>query len=118
MQTAMSDVFSIETPGKFSRQERLRSRYAGLAYEPEEGWLGNVDADFSYDDLASSMEEIPTFSRGDVTTGSIIGYEPNGALVDIGVKSSAYVTVRHGPLVTARHSAHCLFHPRPCGRPA
>merc|ERR1719486_109519 len=54
---------------------------------------------FGYDELASSMSEIPTFSRGDVTTGSIIGFEPNGALVDIGVKSSAYCALGEMALV-------------------
>jgi len=90
--------FGIKSPGSMTRDERLRSRYSGLAFEPEEGWMGD-SADFSYDDLASSMNEIPTFSRGDTTTGSVIGFEPNGALVDIGVKSSAYVTLQEMALV-------------------
>lgn len=86
-------AFSIANPGTLSRDERLRSRYSGFAFEPEGGWLDDGDL-FSYDDLASSMREIASFSRGDVTTGEVIGFEPNGALVDIGVKSSAYCTVR------------------------
>lgn len=99
--------FGIKNPGSMTRQERLRSRYSGLAYEPEDGWMGDA-ADFSYDDLASSMNEIPTFSRGDVTTGSIIGFEPNGALVDIGVKSSAYVTLQEMALVKPLKPELCL----------
>ena len=102
--------FGIKTAGKMTRDERLRSRYAGLAYEPEDGWLGD-SAEFSYDELAMSMNTIPTFARGDLTTGSVIGFEPNGALVDIGVKSSAYVTVRaaadSGGERLALHSADC-----------
>merc|ERR1719393_831423 len=65
-------------------------------------------SDFSYDDLAASMNEIPTFARGDVTTGSIIGFEPNGALVDIGVKSSAYVTLQEMALVKPDKPENCL----------
>ena len=94
--TAEKIDFSIAVPGKFSRDERLRSRYSGLSYVPEGGW-GDDDvaaAGFSYEDMTASMGEITKFSRGETTTGTVIGFEPNGALVDIGVKSSAYCTVR------------------------
>jgi hypothetical protein len=90
--------FGIKKAGSMSRDERLRSRYSGLKFVPEGGWADNA-VDFSYDELSQSMNAIPTFSRGDVTTGSIIGFEPNGALVDIGVKSSAYVTLQEMALV-------------------
>ena len=94
--TAEKIDFSIAVPGKFSRDERMRSRYSGLSYVPEGGW-GDDDvaaAGFSYEDMTASMGEITKFSRGETTTGTVIGFEPNGALVDIGVKSSAYCTVR------------------------
>jgi small subunit ribosomal protein S1 len=100
--------FGVKNPGSLTRDERLRSRYGGLAFEPEDGWLGAQTAEFSYDDLAASMNEIPTFTRGDVTTGSIIGFEPNGALVDIGVKSSAYVTLQEMALVKPDKPENCL----------
>merc|ERR1719231_13436 len=45
------------------------------------------------------MREIATFSRGDSVQGTVIGFEPNGALVDIGVKSSAYCTLQEMALV-------------------
>jgi len=93
--------FAIAVPGKFSRDERLRSRYSGFAFEPEGGW-GDSGGDFEgfgYDELSSSMREIATFTRGDTTTGTIIGFEPNGALVEIGVKSSAYCTLQEMALV-------------------
>ena len=90
--------FEISVPGQLSKDERMRSRYAGWSFEPEGGWDA-ADADFSYDDLASSMNEIPTFTRGDTTNGAVIGFEPNGALVDIGVKSSAYCPLQEMALV-------------------
>merc|ERR1719502_612061 len=54
------------------------------------------------------MVDIPTFSRGDTTQGSIIGFEPNGALVDIGVKSSAYCTLQEMALVKPDKPEECL----------
>ena len=65
---------------------------------PRGGWGGDADS-FGYDELQSSMREIATFSRGDTTKGTIIGFEPNGALVEIGVKSSAYCTLQEMALV-------------------
>ena len=91
--------FEIAVPGQLSKAERMRSRYGGFSYEPDGGWEGGAAAEFSYDDLASSMNEIPTFSRGDTTNGAVIGFEPNGALVDIGVKSSAYCPLTEMELV-------------------
>lgn len=99
--------FAIKKAGSMSRDERLRSRYSGLKFVPEGGWADNA-VDFSYDELSQSMNAIPTFSRGDVTTGSIIGFEPNGALVDIGVKSSAYVTLQEMALVKPDKPENCL----------
>jgi len=89
---------SITNPGSFTREERLRSRYAGFAFEPDGGWADEM-AGFGYDELAASMTDIPSYSRGDPVTGTVLGYEPNGAMVDIGVKSSAYVTLQEMALV-------------------
>uniref|UniRef100_X5DAG0 30S plastidal ribosomal protein S1 2 n=1 Tax=Tisochrysis lutea TaxID=1321669 RepID=X5DAG0_9EUKA len=70
----------------------MRSRY-GHVYEPEGGWASDspeVDTGFSYADLEAGVGDIASFSRGDSVTGTVLGFEPNGALIDIGVKSSAY----------------------------
>lgn len=104
-----TEAFQISEPGSMTKSERMRSRYGGLAFEPDEGWLGDAGTDtFSYDDLQASMSDVPTFSRGDTTTGSVIGFEPNGALVDIGVKSSAYVTLQEMALVKPNKPEECL----------
>jgi len=91
-----------------SKAERMRSRYSGFAYVPDEGWASDADDAFSYDELASSMREIASFTRGDTCTGSVIGFEPNGALVDIGVKSSAYCTLQEMALVKPDKPENCL----------
>jgi hypothetical protein len=95
---ATAESFSIANPGSLSKAERMRSRYSGFAYEPEDGWSSSAEELFSYDELASSMREIATYTRGDTVSGAVIGFEPNGALIDIGVKSSAYCTVRTAAL--------------------
>jgi small subunit ribosomal protein S1 len=105
--TMQANTFAISNPGSLTKDERMRSRY-GLAYEPEGGWENEQGVLFSYDELASSMREIATFDRGDMTTGQVIGFEPNGALVDIGVKSSAYCSLQEMALVKPDKPEHCL----------
>jgi len=108
--TAEGNPFTIANPGVMSRDERLRSRYSGFAFEPEGGWADDVAADdpFTYDELASSMSEMTSYTRGDTTTGEVIGFEPNGAMVDIGVKSSAYCTLQEMALVKPDKPENCL----------
>ena len=94
---AMTAEQPITMPGKMSKMERMRSRY-GHVYEPEEGWATDkVDVEefsgFSYADLEAGVGDIATYKRGEEVTGTVIGFEPNGALIDIGVKSSAYVSI-------------------------
>ena len=46
---------------------------------------------FSYNEFESALENVNyTFTPGDVCIGTVYQYEPNGALVDIGAKASAY----------------------------
>merc|ERR1719182_719936 len=54
------------------------------------------------------MNEIPTYTRGDITIGEVIGFEPNGALVDIGVKSSAYCNLQEMALAKPDKPDNCL----------
>ena len=79
--TLEESPFAIANPGKFSRDERLRSRYGGFAYEPEGGWDVAADDFFSYDDLQASMREIASFSRGDTTTGTSVLVRENNVVV-------------------------------------
>jgi len=78
----------ISTPGKMTQAERMRSRYGGFAFEPDE----TFEDGFSYEDMKATMGEVPTFERGKLVNGLITGFAPNGAYVDIGGKSAAYVS--------------------------
>jgi small subunit ribosomal protein S1 len=82
-----NDAPFISKPGSMSAAERMRSRFQ--AFQPSEEFM---DAnDFSYDEFARNID-VPTFSRGDLIKGVVIAFEPNGALIDIGAKASAYVS--------------------------
>lgn len=94
-QAAMLAESPIAVPGQMSKIERMRSRY-GQVYEPEGGWSSTsaeTDTGFSYADLEAGVGDIASFSRGDSVKGTVLGFEPNGALIDIGVKSSAYCAI-------------------------
>lgn len=83
---------------KWSKQQQDRSRYSSFAFVPE-GFDASSDVGFSYEDLAASVGEIKKYARGDSVTGSVVSFEPNGAVVDIGVKSSAYCALTEMALV-------------------
>jgi small subunit ribosomal protein S1 len=94
-QAAMLAEPPIAVPGQMSKLERMRSRY-GQTFEPEGGWASpsiETDTGFSYADLEAGVGDIASFSRGDSVRGTVLGFEPNGALIDIGVKSSAYCAI-------------------------
>ena len=77
---------------KWSQKARDASRYASFAFQPE-GLDLNSDEGFTYEDLAASVGDIKKYARGDSATGTVVSFEPNGAVVDIGVKSSAYCSL-------------------------
>jgi ribosomal protein S1 len=82
----------------WSKMDKMKSRYGGLIFQPDESLVGD-DIGFSYDEMSAQMQEIISYTRGDTCTGTILGFEPNGALVDIGVKSSAYCALGEMALV-------------------
>ncbi len=96
-QATAEKPFAIAKPGSLSKAERMRSRY-GIAFEPEDGWKQELEAYGDYAALESSMTEMVSYTRGETCTGTILGFEPNGAMVDIGVKSSAYVQASEASL--------------------
>ena len=77
---------------KWSQKQRDASRYASFAFNPE-GLDTDSDVGFTYEELAASMGDIKKYARGDSATGTVVSFEPNGAVVDIGVKSSAYCSL-------------------------
>lgn len=65
--------------------DRMREKYALPDVQFEK-------SGFSYDDFASAIAEFDySFEDGDICTGRVYQLEPNGALVDIGAKASAYL---------------------------
>lgn len=67
-----------------SKFDRMREKF-GLPIAAVE------KSGFSYDDFASAIAEFDySFEDGDICIGRVYQYEPNGALVDIGAKASAY----------------------------
>ena len=82
----------------WTKMDKMKSRYGGLIFQPDENLVGD-DIGFSYDEMSAQMQEIISYTRGDTCTGTILGFEPNGALVDIGVKSSAYCALGEMALV-------------------
>jgi small subunit ribosomal protein S1 len=79
---------TLDATDKWSKAARDRARYASFGFQPES--VAELDVGFSYEELQASVGEIKTYTRGDTVQGSVISFEPNGAVVDIGVKSSAY----------------------------
>lgn len=77
---------------KWSQKARDASRYASFAFSAE-GLDMDSDEGFTYEELAASVGDIKKYARGDSATGTVVSFEPNGAVVDIGVKSSAYCSL-------------------------
>merc|ERR1719201_2188366 len=92
-------VAMMEDTQKWTKLAKDKSRYAHYSFEPEDGLMPEADVGFSYEQLAASYGEIKSYSRGDTVTGSVISFEPNGAVVDIGAKSSAYCGLSEMALV-------------------
>ena len=93
----IAPALDAKAEGKFSKAARDRSRYASFAFAPDS--VANLDVGFSYEELQASVGEIKTYTRGDMVTGTVSSFEPNGAVVDIGVKSSAYCGLSEMALV-------------------
>lgn len=71
------------TDGTLSKFDRMREKF-GLP-EPSLEKSG-----FSYDDFEAAIADFEySFEEGDICTGRVYQFDPNGALVDIGAKASA-----------------------------
>jgi len=89
---------TLDATDKWSKKIQDRSRYASFAFAPDDLDV-DMDVGFSYEDMQASVGEIKTYTRGDTVSGSVISFEPNGAVVDIGVKSAAYCGLQEMALV-------------------
>ena len=105
---AVTMVFpdGVINPGRYSRLERLENRYGGWEFEPDGGWA-DIDAQLlagGWDEKAwmAALCDVPSFSRGDTCRGTILALTPSGAVVDIGVKTPAFLSVQEMALVELR----------------
>merc|ERR1719502_399934 len=77
--------------------ERISARWKG-----EKKVLDADKAGFSYEDFEASLGDTScAFSRGDVVSGRVVQFEYQGALVDIGAKSAAFMPLREAALIPA-----------------
>merc|ERR1719502_714227 len=75
--------------------ERISARWKG-----EKKVLDADKAGFSYEDFEASLGDTScAFARGDVVSGKVVQYEYQGALVDIGAKSAAFMPLREAALI-------------------
>lgn len=72
------------TDKTLSKFDRMREKYGLPKVSLEK-------SGFDYNDFASAIADFDySFETGDICVGRVYQYEPNGALVDIGAKASAY----------------------------
>uniref|UniRef100_A0A7R9UCG9 S1 motif domain-containing protein n=1 Tax=Pinguiococcus pyrenoidosus TaxID=172671 RepID=A0A7R9UCG9_9STRA len=97
LETADAEVEGAE-PGPLppTRFTNLAAKWKGqvLREETDEELAG-----FSYDDFENIFEDtLRRFVRGDRVTGSVVQIDPEGALVEIGAKSTALLTQKEAGL--------------------
>lgn len=82
--TTMVASAAPKTDKTLTKFDRMRERFALPPVEMEK-------TGFNYDDFEQAISEFDySFEYGQICTGRVYQYEPNGALVDIGAKASAY----------------------------
>mmetsp|Transcript_8474 Transcript_8474/g.15291 ORF Transcript_8474/g.15291 Transcript_8474/m.15291 type:complete len:397 (+) Transcript_8474:63-1253(+) len=78
-----------------SKFERLQARWKGEPRSVDESKAG-----FGYDAFEAGLGDTScAFARGDVIQGKVVQYEYQGALVDIGAKSAAFMPLREAALI-------------------
>lgn len=78
-----------------SKFERMAKNWKGPKLE-----ISAESADFTYADFEGSLDTATcAFSRGDVVSGRVVQFEYQGALVDIGAKSAAFMPLREAALI-------------------
>jgi len=78
-----------------SKFERLQARWKGEPRPVDESKAG-----FGYEAFEAGLGDTScAFARGDVIQGKVVQYEYQGALVDIGAKSAAFMPLREAALI-------------------
>ncbi|CAM9538396.1 unnamed protein product, partial [Hapterophycus canaliculatus] len=81
----------VEPPNRF---DRIKEAYKGVTTA-----LDLSEETAAYDDFQSLLTDHKvSFERGEVVKGTVIQFEPAGALIDIGAKATAYMPAREASL--------------------
>lgn len=99
---ATAEPSSKQKNVNLTKFDRRRQRFA--LPTPEEGKV-----DFSYEDFENAIAQFDySFEDGDVCTGRVFQLEPNGALVDIGAKASAYLPLVEMSMTRVERPEHAV----------
>lgn len=85
---SVSSTFLSAGAVQLTRFDRLKQKYKGVS-----NVLDDVsDLPFSYDDFEAAVQATEySFNRNDIVKGTIVQYDSQGAIVDIGAKASAFL---------------------------
>jgi len=84
---ASSSTF-LSATAQLTRFDRLKKKYKGVENKLED----ISDLPFSYDEFDEAVQATEySFNRNDVVKGTIVQYDNQGAIVDIGAKASAFL---------------------------
>jgi len=105
-----ADAFAPSTGFFGTRSVALEARASSAAQNrfdrKKEEYMGEVKtvdpalSGFSYEDFGSYLEkQTYSFGRGDVVKGTVVQFEYQGALIDIGAKSAAFMPLKEAALI-------------------
>lgn len=85
---ASSSTTFLSATAQLTRFDRLKQKYKGVESKFED----ISDLPFSYDEFEEAVQATEySFNRNDVVKGTIVQYDNQGAIVDIGAKASAFL---------------------------
>jgi len=88
---------------QLTRFDRLKKKYKG----PQRLITPTEDLSFTYEEFEAAVEGTTyAFNRNDVVKGTVVQYDNNGCMVDIGAKASAFLPTSEAALV---QKAGCLI---------
>ena len=90
--TLNAEVESGETPVPTTRFDTMKAKWKGVTLRSDED---ESEVGFSYEDFEGVFEStLRRFGRGDRVEGNVVQIDSEGALVEIGAKSTALMTLK------------------------
>jgi len=87
-QSASPTFLSATATVQLTRFDRLKQKYKGVINE----LVDVADLPFSYEDFDAAVQATEySFNRNDVVKGTLVQYDKQGAIIDIGAKASAFL---------------------------